>query len=118
MQISRLLAAAPEGALRLGCALACVVALGCSGNREDKLGTSKDQAEVDGGATMEPDVPEPPPPPAMPRAAPARNAQLGVSGGKTSSAHYRARVVLSFPQASSTNRAPHYQAHLTRGGQP
>jgi hypothetical protein len=100
---------------RLCCALVCVFALGCSGNRDDNLGTSKNPAEVDSGQAT---VPEPPAPPAMPEGAPARNAQLGVSGGKTSSSHYRARVVLNFPQASSTNRAPHYQAHLTRGGQP
>jgi hypothetical protein len=102
----------------LCCALVCVFALACSGNRDDNLSTSKtpaEPAEVDSGQS---EVPEPPPPPAMPTAAPARNAQLGVSGGKTGSAHYRARVVLNFPQASSTNRAPHYQAHLTRGGQP
>lgn len=102
----------------LCCAFLCALALGCSGNRDDGLGTAKNAAEVDGGQTMEPVVPEPPAPPPMPKGTASRSAQLGVSGGKTGSAHYRARVVLNFPQAASTSRAPHYEVHLTRGGQP
>ena len=95
--------------------LLCAFVLGCSGNRDDSLETTKNTATADGGQV---EVPEPPPPPSAPAGKPSRNTQLGVSGGKSSSAHYRARVVLNFPQASSTSRAPHYQAHLTRGGQP
>lgn len=99
------------------CGLWLLVAPGCSGQRSDGLSNDiNSAAKADAGTPTTPAIPEPPIPTQPTPGAPARHAGLGVTTGQVQSAHYRARVAMSFPSQTSPSSAAPGRLTLVPGG--